>query len=256
MDYTWLFIYGIIALIGLWVILSKKAQKMIPYKPIGAILFGAVLIGVGAIGIPGYGTGLMTNLQGTGTTATTTTTTGTTITTATFDIVPTGLAGYAFVNGDNTGFTCPARSNQTATPDDLYTVANSTTYNDPDLIFTITPNAFAGASAIDMATIHYEVTNPDVTVYDGANDNLLFTRTGADATIAFSRAGVVTFEDGSFSMLFTANPATLYCNFTVNEVSFAGMTNTYTPVTVYIRFYNDAGWEQIFPVDFVIEAIW
>lgn len=148
------------------------------------------------------------------------------------------------------GFTIPFVANTTqhdiAKEDD-------TNWMDPEIEFAITPIPFAGANADDLATIYYEVLQPD---YDidaaSAGPYYLFVKTGGKRQLKWHVAGVgeTEFVSGSQTMLMTDN-VTMQLYIEADEGSLSRMQTEFDAITTNIKFSNGAGWSESYWLDWI-----
>ena len=102
-------------------------------------------------------------------------------------------------------------------------------------------------TADDLATIYYEVTNPEVTTSDGTDTYKMFTKSSGNRQLIWTGDGTE-YVDGSSTMLMTEN-VTLLLTLTYSQDSYSRIENTYDPVMTYIKFSNGCGWSQTYEVD-------
>lgn len=242
MELLYLVLGGILVLAGLVLLLDGifKTNKIIKNRT-WSIIIGGLLALVGFFGT-GFGTEFMDWTE-TGTPAQVT---GTTVC-ADFTITPSVAASEATLNSDETQFTVAARANTTA---HTITESDNTTWVNPQFTFVVKPTVPAGSTADDLATIYYEVTNPEVTTSDGTDTYKLFTKSGGNRQLIWS-GDTTEYVDGQSTMLMTEN-MTLTLTLTCSQDSYSRIENTYDPVTVYIKFSNGCGWSQTYQVDFML----
>lgn len=173
---------------------------------------------------------------------------------ADFEIDLTVAASEGTLSSDETTITVPAYGNQSGYT--LLQTDNSTAFVDPDLTFVIEPDTWAGATNDDLATIYYEVRNPDLTIDSSDDTYYLITKSGGYRQAIWDEGGQTNYVSGKSTMGLTST-ATVYLNFTINEASFAHMDEVFDPITVYIDFYNgDHSFSQTFKVQFMLTDIW
>jgi len=247
MDMLYIVLGAIIAFVGAVFLLDGlfKTNKVIKNRT-WSVLIGLVLILVGVFGT-GFGAEFMewTDVgTGTGQFASDSVC-------ASFDLTPSVAASLATLNSDETKFTVAARGNQTA---HTITESDNTTWVNPQLSFVVKPIVPAGSDADDLATIFYEVTNPEVTTTDGTDTYKLFTKSSGNRQLIWS-GDTTEYVDGQSTMLMTEN-LTLTLTLTCSQDSYSRMENTYDPVTVYVKFSNGCGWSQTYQVDFMLIEAW
>lgn len=232
--------------IGVFFILAalkkvKHAKKMNPFLAGGLaiVFFVAALACAGYVTLPDFGGGTSGQVA-----------TGTVC--AEFDITP-AAGNVAVLNSGKDGFNVPARADQlnhTIIQED-----NATAWLAPTFTFTIDPIPFSGADADDLATIYYEVYDPEVTIDTSSDTYKLFTKSGGHRQILWMEGGNVEYVDGSFTMLMTGN-LTITLSMTVTQDSFSRMESAFDATTVYVKFSNGCGWSEIYPVDFFLVDLW
>lgn len=218
-----------------------KIKKMPKMSPVLAGLIGVGLIGFGAIGV-----GYMDNPFEATPEAQIADTTDITDC-ASFQITPSVSSSEATLNSDETQFTVGARANTTA---HTITETDNTTWVNPVLQFVVKPQAYAGADADNLATIYYEVVNPEITTTDGTDTYKLFTKSSGKRQLIWT-GDSTEYVSGSSTMLLTEN-LTLTLTMTCSQDSFSRIENTYDPVTISVRFYNNCGWTQTYQVDLML----
>lgn len=239
----------ILAIIVAWAI--KKYAKGWKASPALTFIGCAVVIGL-VLGAAGYAdfSGLIPETTETQI-AQTVTPSGSTC--AEFKITPSVSSSEAVLNSDETTFTVAARANTTA---HTITESDNTTWVNPVLQFVLKPDAGSvpAADADKLATIYFEVTNPEIATDDGTDTYKLFTKSSGKRQVIW--AGDSTeYVDGSSTMLLTEN-LTLTLTLTCSQDSYSRMENTYDPVRVYVRLYNDCGWSETYFVDFMLIETW
>jgi len=125
--------------------------------------------------------------------------------------------------------------------------------------FTIMPVPWAGATTEDLATIYFEVTNPDQTVDVASTGSTyyMFTKSGSYRQVIWKTMGtnVVNYVEGSTSMELTGN-ATLWLHFTHNSDSLSRVESSYSPITIYITLHNgDNSWSEDYELDYFAISI-
>ena len=236
---SWIFIIcGILLAISPWIRVSKKIPKINPFI---AVIGGVIILLFGAV-MGGY----IENPWPT-TEPTETSIVGETVSCPTFDITP-SAGTITILNSAKDGFTVPARANTSAHT--LIQEDNSTAWANPTCSFYIQPEPFLGADNDDLATIYYEVYDAEVSVDTSTDSYKLFTKSGGNRQIIWTGSGTE-YVSGSHSMQMTEN-VTLTLTFTVNQDSMSRIENTYDPVSVYVKFYNNCGWSETYKVDFLL----
>jgi len=232
---------GLLVLVGAVFILDSifKKNKIIKNRT------WSVIIGVALIAVGFFGTGFGAYISDW--TADETPSEGAITTSASFDITPSVSSSEATLNSDEDTFVVAAYANTTA---HTITESDNTTWVDPVLQFVCTPITPAGANADSLATIYYEVVNPEVTTTDGTDTYKLFTKSGGNRQLIWGGDGTH-YVDATSTMLMTEN-VTLTLTMTCSQDSFSRMENTYDPVTVTIRFSNGAGWSETYAVEFML----
>jgi hypothetical protein len=179
----------------------------------------------------------------------------------TFDVDPavsntSAAAEVIVLNSDETGFTIPFRANTTQHdiyPQNATEDSTGASWFDPEVEFAITPIPFAGADADDLATIYYEVMEPNLEV-DAATSGpyYAFVKTGANRQLEWHVAGSgeTQYVDGSQTMLMTGN-VTVQLYMELDEGSLSRIQNTFDGLTWHVRFYNNGGWSQTFTMTFI-----
>jgi hypothetical protein len=243
---------AIIMAIILAIIIAWGIKKYIKNWKVSPLLTFIIALVVACILMSAGGYADFSELwEGEGTTAQVTTPTGSTC--AEFKLTPSVSSSEAVLNSDETTFTVASRANTTA---HTITESDNTTWVNPVLQFVLKPDAGSvpEADADKLATIYYEVTNPDITTTDGTDTYPLFTKSSGKRQLIW--AGDSTeYVDGSSTMLLTEN-LTLTLTMTCSQDSYSRMENTYDPVRVYVRFYNDCGWSETYFVDFMLIETW
>jgi hypothetical protein len=167
-----------------------------------------------------------------------------------WDVTPSVALSEGTLNSAETKFTIGAIANTTA---HTITETDNTTWVNPKLQFVCTPEIPDGftPTADDLATLYYEVTNPEITTDDGTDTYKLFTKSGGNRQLIWTGDGTHYVSSHS-TLLYTGN-VTLSLTLTCNQDSFSRMENTYDPVTVYIKFYNkDSSWSKTYEADFML----
>jgi hypothetical protein len=180
---------------------------------------------------------------------------------ATWDITPSAIitGGYnvdATLNSAKTVFTVPAMANLTGASEVLVELDN-TTWENPRMQFVLKPLPWAGADADDLATIYFEVNNPDLTIETSTTGNYyLLTKTGGNRQAIWTVSGLTSYVEGSHTVLLTGN-ATITLDLTVNQDSAGRIENTYDPITLSITFHNgDWSWSKSYNIDFMLTNTW
>lgn len=158
----------------------------------------------------------------------------------------------AVLNDGETGYTIPFIAN--STQHDIYQSDNVTQWSDPFLQFNIQPVPFAGATQDDLATIYFEVLDPDEEV-DAASSGpyYLFVKSQAKRQLEWRVAGSATFDwiDGSYTMLMTDN-VSLQLYIEADEGSLSRTQTAFSPITTQIKFTNGGTWSQMVEVDWIM----
>ena len=237
----YIIIGGILVLVGLVMLLDGffKTNKIIKNRTY-SIIIGGTLIAVGFFGT-GFGA-LITDV-----TEPAADTPAAVVACAAFDITPSVTTSEATLNSDLDTFVVAAYANTTA---HTITESDNTTWVNPSFTFVCTPITPAGATADDLATIYYEVVNPEVTSTDGTDTYKLFTKSGGNRQLIWTGDGTH-YVDHSSTMLMTENQS-LVLTLTCSQDSFSRMENTYDPVTVTIRFSNGCGWSETYACEFML----
>lgn len=178
----------------------------------------------------------------------------------TFEITPAysnettaGSKGPAKLNIDEDTFTLPFVAN--TTQHDIYqgngsaTSGAGTSWWDPKVQFDVSPVPFAGANADDLATIFFEILEPELEV-DAASSGPYYTfvKTGGKRQIEWTTAGsssTIDYTSGSRTMLMTGN-VSLQLTLELDEASLSRMQTTYDTMTFHAKFSNGGGWSETF----------
>lgn len=160
------------------------------------------------------------------------------------------------LNAAKTVFSCPAMANRTASSYTLVTLANGTYYY-PRFQFLVKPLAWAGATADDLATIYYKITNPDetITVSSSGSTYYICTMTGGNRQWIWSGDPGTSYVTGAHSMLLT-NTSTIYLTCTLTQNSVARIENTYDPIVIGIEFYNAGSWSVSYDMSIFLTNYW
>lgn len=163
----------------------------------------------------------------------------------TFDITPSVSEGNGNLNSDQDRVTVGFYANTTA-----HTIAenDNTTWVDTQVTFEIAPVPFAGATADDIATLYYEVTNPDATVDSDTSGKYLVTKSGGNWQEVWTGDGT-NYVSGTTTLLMTGNE-TLYLTIDTAQADLSYVQNELDPQTLIVKFSNGCGWTEYFYVDF------
>jgi hypothetical protein len=252
-----IFVVGVILV--LLVLFAKQYLKRLgPLKnPMWAFVVGIVLVGAG---VTWGGYDYIADYFETETTpASVTPVTTSAYQYATFDITPSAVTSGGYnvdttLNSAKTVFTVPAMANQTG---HTLTELDNTTWEHPRLSFTLKPQPWAGADADDLATVYYEVNNPDLVIDTSTTGNYyMLTKSGGNRQAIWTSSGLTEYVDGSATILLTGN-VTVTLDLTVNQDSCSRIENTYDPITLSITFHNgDWSWSKTYNIDFMLTSAW
>ena len=165
---------------------------------------------------------------------------------ATFGITPTVTTGNGVLNTAKDLITSPFLAN---TSSHGIRLGSNATWVNPVITFLITPEAYAGATALDLAVLHYEVVNPSQTVSSASSTYYILTKSSDQWQAVWTGDGTK-YVTGTVNMLFTTNQ-TLVLTLTIDTTGLSYTQSTYTPQTLTVRFYNDCGWSHIIDIDFI-----
>jgi hypothetical protein len=253
-EYALLFLALFVVGIALAATAFLKKSPLKGVNPVIAVVVGVCLV------IPGYFYGVQPyfatdDAAGGETTGTIVVTTpDEEVTYPTFDIQPSAAntTQPAVLSSGEDGFTLPFIAN--TTQHDIYKEDN-TSWCDPEVQFCITPIPFAGATQDDLATIYFEVVEPDLEV-DAASSGpyYLFVKTGGKRQLEWhsvnGAVGANIFISGSDTMLMTGNQS-MQLLMECDEGSLSRMQTEYDAITVHIKFSNGGGWSETFWLDFI-----
>jgi hypothetical protein len=242
----------IVFVLGLALIFAALARKQAgPLKGIPPVVAGVVGV---CLVIPGFFYGVLPYLPETeGTTTVVVDDTGDVVY-PTFEVTPAvaNTTQPAQLSSGQDGFTLPFIAN--TTQHDIYKEDN-TSWMDPEIQFAIKPIPFAGATQDDLATIYYEVVEPEYDIDAAtAGPYYLFVKTSGNRQIEWhsvnGAVGANEFVSGSATMLMTGNE-TMQLYLETDEGSLSRMQTEYDSITIHVKFSNGAGWSETFWLDFV-----
>lgn len=179
-------------------------------------------------------------------TAQVTPTGGTTIRCATFGITPTVTASNGVLDNSKTTITIPFLANTTSHTVDE---GDNTTWVNPVVTFLLSPEAYTGANADDLAVCHYEIMNPSQTVDSSSGTYYILTKSSNEWQGIWTGDGTH-YVSGTTNMLFTTNK-TLTLTLDIDETGLSYVQSTYDAQTLTIRFYNDCGWSYTVDIDLI-----
>jgi len=175
---------------------------------------------------------------------------GTVIKCAEFSITPSVTASNGALNNAKDLITIPFLANTTGHTVDE---GDNTTWVNPVISFVISPSAFAGAKASDLAILHYEVINPSQTVDSSSGTYYIVTKSSNEWQCTWAGDGTH-YVSGTSNLLYTANK-TLTLTIDVDETGLSYTQSTYNAQTLTIRFSNDCGWSQTIDVKFTATKV-
>ena len=218
----------------------KNVAKL---NPIAKVLVIVATVGIGGA-LAGYWA--IPSL----TPGTVTPTGGAVIDCATFSITPSVSASNGVLNNAKDLITIPFLANTTSHTIDE---GDNTTWVNPVVTFVISPEAYLGADADDLAIIHYEVINPSQTVDSSSGTYYMLTKSSNQWQATWTGDGTH-FVSGTSNMLYTANE-TLTLTLDIDETGMSYTQSTYSPQSLTVRFYNDCSWSQVVDIDFIATEI-
>lgn len=177
-------------------------------------------------------------------------TTSTVLQCAEFSITPSVTASNGVLNNAEDLVTIPFLANTTGHTVDE---GDNTTWVNPVFSFVISPNAYIGAKASDLAILHYEVINPSQTVDSSSGTYYIVTKSSNEWQCTWTGDGTH-YVAGTSNLLYTANK-TLTLTIDVDETGLSYTQSTYNAQTLTIRFYNDCGWSQNIDVSFIATKV-
>jgi len=179
---------------------------------------------------------------------------------ATFTVtatVPAGMnnPGLTIASG-STEFALPFVARQAVTGVDRVNTSTNISWKQPWINFTITPVPWTGATADDLATIYFEVSDPEATVVTDDGDYHVFTLTSGERQIKWRQVGTETiqYESGSVSTLITTTTR-LQLNMTfLHNASLVHVDDCWStaisPSPITITFHNAANtWSKVYTMN-------
>jgi hypothetical protein len=172
---------------------------------------------------------------------------------AQFTIVPSAhSAGNLSLNAEKTIFSLPAKA--TITSHTIKTLSNAT-FVQPSMEFMLNPKAWAGANALDLATVYFEFSPSQQYIEPAAGNTYKFIReTSGMVNARFNNSGntICQFGSGQLSCLLTG-AIQVWVNLTLATDSCSRIDNVYDPITSIITFHNgDNTWSESFTLTFFI----
>jgi hypothetical protein len=251
-DYLYIALFAIGLILFAAAIFRKQAGFLKTLNPMVALIIGVALM------IPGFYWGVIPLVEGdppyeAGTQTIVVQDSSGDVQYPSWDITParSNTTQPALLDSDEAGFTIPFVSN--TTQHDIYQQGATTSWYDPEIEFACNPVPFAGADADDLATIFYEVLEPELEV-DAATSGpyYAFVKTGGHRRILWHVAGQGQneFVTGSQTMLMTGN-VTMQLVLELDEASLSRMQSTFDKMSFNIKFSNGGGWSKVYGVDLI-----
>ena len=231
-------------IIGLGIVVCvlgfKKFKGVKMPSPLVALVVGGIIILCGAIGYETIGGAFQTASVAPAPT-------GTPVACPEFQITPTASTGNGVVNSAEDEINIPYLANTSAHSIDE---GDNTTWVNSAVSFLISPtNIEQGADNTATATVYYEVMNPGQTVDSSSGTYYMVTKTSGRWNNIFTGSGTE-YNTGSHTMTITSN-VTVVLTVTTDTTGMSYVSNTYSPQTLTVRFYNGCGWQETFDFNYI-----